>query len=110
MGFTVLDEGRAETLNLDDDLRARPDAPLFGWKREPHGRCRGDACIPAFRTDEVDREERVIALTDAAVLRAGEAPDFTLDGWSLSKARGTSGRHGAAAGKTWRPGRSAMPP
>ncbi len=110
MEYTVLDQDREETVRLDGDLRAPLDAPLFGWTREPHGWCRGDACVPAFRAREaesdggvdvvafavltgrtavVDREERVIAFAGGPVLRAGEAPDFTLGGWSLSGARGT---------------------
>ncbi len=110
MEYTVLDQDREETLSLDGDLRAPLDAPVFGWVRKPQGWCRGDACVPAFRAREaetadgvdvvafaeltgrtavVDREERTIALADAVTLRTGEAPEFTLGGWSTADARGT---------------------
>jgi len=110
MDHTLLVEGREERLRLDAALRAPLTEPLFGWVRKPQGWCRGDACVPAARvraaeTAEgvdvvafaeltgmvaaVDREERVIALADAAPLTAaGEAPDFTLDGVSLRGFRG----------------------
>jgi peroxiredoxin len=110
MDHIVLTEGRQERLHLDAGLRAPLTEPLFGWVRKPHGWCRGDACIPAARVSDaetewsvdvvafaeltgklaaVDHEERVIAFADAAPLLAvGRAPDFTLDGRSLSDFRG----------------------
>ena len=110
MDHTLLADGREERLRLDAGLRAPLTEPLFGWVRKPQGWCRGDACVPAarVRTAEtaegvdvvafaeltgkvaaVDSGERVIALADAAPLSAaGPAPDFTLDGVSLSDLRG----------------------
>jgi len=110
MEHIVLTEGRQERLNLDAGLRAPLTEPLFGWVRKPHGWCRDDACVPAAavraaeseqgvdvvafaeltgKVAAVDREERVIALADAVPLPAtGQAPDFTLDGRSLSDFRG----------------------
>jgi peroxiredoxin len=110
MDHTLLTEGREERLRLDAALRAPLTEPLFGWVRKPQGWCRGDACIPAAavraaetaegidvvafaeltgKVAAVDREERVIGLADAAPLAtAGEAPDFILDGVSLSDFRG----------------------
>jgi peroxiredoxin len=107
--YTILADGREERLDLDGDLRAPVYGPVLGWIRKPHGWCRGDACVPAarVRTAEsaggvdlvafaeltgkvaaVDREERLIALADAAAPMTGQAPEFTLDGRSLSDLRG----------------------
>ncbi|MFB9839843.1 redoxin domain-containing protein [Actinoallomurus acaciae] len=110
MNHTLLTDGREERIDLDGDLRAPLTAPVLGWVRKPHGWCRDDACVPAAAVREaetgggidvvafaaltgkiavVDRAERVIALADAAPLPAtGQAPDFTLDGRSLSDFRG----------------------
>jgi peroxiredoxin len=110
MDFTLLSDGREERLELDAGLRAPLTRPLLGWVRKPHGWCRGDACVPAAavraaetaqgvdvlafaeltgKVAAADREERVIALADAAPLLAtGQAPDFTLGGRSLSDFRG----------------------
>lgn len=100
-------------------LAAPLDATLFGWRRKPHGWCRGDACIPAFRARDVeygdgvdlpgfaellgmsvvpDTAARVVGVgagaPDRDRLASGMAPDFTLrdlDGRShtLSDHRGS---------------------
>ena len=110
MDHILLIDGREERLDLDAELRAPLTEPLLGWVRKPHGWCREDSCVPAAavraaetaqgvdvvafaeltgRVAAVDREERVIALADAAPLTAtGRAPDFTLGGRSLSDFRG----------------------
>ncbi|WP_354670913.1 TlpA disulfide reductase family protein [Actinomadura sp. DC4] len=110
MDHVLLTDGREERLDLDADLRAPLSAPLLGWVRKPHGWCRDDACVPAAaaraaeddrgvdvvafaeltgKVAAVDRDERVIALADAAPMPpGGRAPDFTLDGRSLSEFRG----------------------
>src|SRR3954464_2769800 len=110
MDFILLSDGREERLELDAGLRAPLSRPLLGWGRKPHGWGRGDACVPAAavraaettqgvdvlafaeltgKVAAADREERVIALADAAPLLAtGQAPDFTLGGRSLSDFRG----------------------
>ncbi|RAY12431.1 TlpA family protein disulfide reductase [Actinomadura craniellae] len=113
--FTVIDETGTTTLDARPDgtgrLLAPSGRPLFGWEREPHGWCRGDACLPVHRAAGaetpdgvdvaafaalvgkvavVDEAERAVALADAPAGRpAGEeAPGFTLDGLSLSDLRG----------------------
>jgi peroxiredoxin len=110
MDHTLLVDGREERLDLNDELRAPLSASVLGWIRKPHGWCRDDACLPAAavraaetergvdvvafaeltgKVAAVDRDERVIAFADAAPLPAtGRAPDFTLDGRSLSDFRG----------------------
>jgi peroxiredoxin len=110
MEYILLGENGEERLNLDAELRAPLTEPVLGWVRKPHGWCRGDACVPAARVRDaeteqgvdvvafaeltgklaaIDHEERVIAFADAAPsLTTGQAPDFTLDGRSLSDFRG----------------------
>ncbi|GLY84174.1 TlpA disulfide reductase family protein [Actinoallomurus iriomotensis] len=110
MEYTLLTDGREGRIDLDGDLRAPLTAPVLGWVRRPYGWCRDDSCVPAAAVREAetdrgidvmafaaltgkiavaDREERVLALADAAPLPAtGQAPDFTLDGRSLSDFRG----------------------
>jgi peroxiredoxin len=116
--FTAVEAGRAYGLDarLDDRgrLLAAPDRPLLGWERKPHGWCRAEACLPAARaaaaeTPEgvdvaafaelvgkvavIDPAERAVAFAEGAgpfaqALDADEAPDFTLDGLTLSDLRG----------------------
>jgi peroxiredoxin len=110
MEYILLSENDEQRLGLDAELRAPLTEPVLGWVRKPHGWCRGDACIPAARVRDaetewsvdvvafaeltgrlaaVDHEERVIAFAGAAPpLAVGQAPDFTLDGRSLSDFRG----------------------
>jgi peroxiredoxin len=110
MEYILLSEHDEQRLELDAELRAPLTEPVLGWVRKPHGWCRGDACIPAARVRDaetewavdviafaeligkvaaVDHEERVIAFADAQPsLATGQAPDFTLDGRSLSDFRG----------------------
>ncbi|GAA4578395.1 hypothetical protein GCM10023194_01170 [Planotetraspora phitsanulokensis] len=105
--YTLLMDGREEQV---EGPVVRHGRPIFGWERKPHGWCRGDACIPGFRAAEaetpdgvdlagfagllgrvavVDPDERLIAVGDAQRLGPDEAPDFTLDGFSLREARGS---------------------
>jgi peroxiredoxin len=104
MEYTLLADGQEERISLTDDLRAPAGEPLLGWTPKPHGWCRADACIPASvargrddvvsfaeltgKVAVVDTSARVIALADAAGSPVVEAPDFTLDGVSLSDLRG----------------------
>jgi peroxiredoxin len=110
MEYTVLTDGREDRLEADGELRAPLTEPVFGWVRKPYGWCRDDACVPAAavrgietergidvvafaeltgRVAAVDHDARVIALVQASPLAVtGEAPDFTLDGVSLSDFRG----------------------
>ena len=104
--FTLLMDGREDRV---EGLTVPHGETVFGWERKPHGWCRDDACIPAFRAAEVetpdgvdlagfagllgrvavvDPVERLIAVGDAQRLAPDEAPDFTLDGFSLRRARG----------------------
>ncbi|WP_066362864.1 TlpA disulfide reductase family protein [Herbidospora mongoliensis] len=80
---------------------------LMSWERKPHGWCRGDACVPAFRAAAAESAEGVDVVRFAellgcpvvagdGVVAVGEpagsdlstAPDFTLDGFTLSSLRG----------------------
>ncbi|WP_119729243.1 TlpA disulfide reductase family protein [Thermomonospora amylolytica] len=98
----------------DGGLLAPLDRPLLGWTRKPHGWCRGETCLPAFRAAAaetpqgvdvaafaelvgkvavIDQAERAVAFADgtgplAGGLTAGHAPDFALDGVSLAGLRG----------------------
>ncbi|RJL25060.1 TlpA disulfide reductase family protein [Bailinhaonella thermotolerans] len=111
--FTLLIDGREERLDLTPGGRA-PATTLLGWTRKPHGWCKGDACIPAFRAAEAEDEDGVdvvrfaallgrtaVADLDEKVIAFGEggeggegglaegvAPDFTLDGTALADLRG----------------------
>ncbi|MFB9720781.1 redoxin domain-containing protein [Planobispora longispora] len=79
--------------------------PVLGWERKPHGWCRGEACVPAFRAAAAetaegvhlaafaellgrqvvaDPEEGVIAIGEPAETAPGEAPPFE----ELEKLRG----------------------
>ncbi|MBC6461429.1 redoxin domain-containing protein [Actinomadura sp. HBU206391] len=95
-------------------LLVRPDLPLLGWEPREYGWCREQACLPRARAAAaetpdgidvaefaelvgkiaaVDPAERVVAFADGAgpfapSLTPGRAPDFTLDGVSLSDFRG----------------------
>ncbi|GII31693.1 hypothetical protein Pmi06nite_51350 [Planotetraspora mira] len=105
--FTLLMDGREDRV---ESLTVPHGEAIFGWVRKPHGWCRDDACIPAFRAAEVetpegvdlagfagllgriavvDPVERLIAVGEAQRLGPDEAPDFTLDGFSLREARGS---------------------
>ncbi|PZG18644.1 TlpA family protein disulfide reductase [Spongiactinospora gelatinilytica] len=113
--MTLLADGREE---LIDDLVLPSGRPVLGWKRKPHGWCRGDACVPAFRSAAaelppapgtaepridlvafaqmlgrqvvVDPEEGVVAVGEPAQLSVDKAPGFTLgDDFTLSDRRGT---------------------
>jgi hypothetical protein len=106
--FTLLDQGRATTVDAELDgeriLVADDDvAAATGWRRKPEGMCRDDVCVPlrdatshtadrvelnAFaaalrRPLAVDSDERVAYLGTAAAERAEQlgslrAPDFAL--------------------------------
>ncbi|GIH27032.1 hypothetical protein Aph01nite_53420 [Acrocarpospora phusangensis] len=105
--YTLLADGREEAI-------AGPvvphGVPLLGWERKPHGWCRGDACVPAFRAAAaetpagvdvaafaellgrmavVDTANEVIVVGETQELTPDVAPDFTLDGLTLSELRGT---------------------
>ncbi|GAA3005399.1 hypothetical protein GCM10017559_28860 [Streptosporangium longisporum] len=101
--ITLLADGREERI-------AGPivphGEPVLGWERKPHGWCRGDACVPAFRaaaaeTGEgvdlvafagllgrqavADPDEGLIAVGEPADLPPGRAPEFE----ALTALRGT---------------------
>ncbi|GAA5059256.1 peroxiredoxin [Thermocatellispora tengchongensis] len=95
--ITLLTGGRVEQV---DGLVVPAGEPVLGWERKPHGWCRGEACIPAFRAAEaetpegvdlvrfagllsrpvvLDREEGVLAIGEPAELAVDHAPGFALD-------------------------------
>lgn len=106
--WTVLAGTAVATLRASVDttgtLRADPTSDVLGWHRSAPGWCRGDACIPNFRTAGLDTEEgldvagfaalaglvtasdpgaRAIAVVPDATARGralagGTAPDLTL--------------------------------
>ncbi|GAA1006212.1 hypothetical protein Aple_077540 [Acrocarpospora pleiomorpha] len=105
--YTLLADGREETI---PGAVIPHGVPVLGWERKPHGWCRGDACVPAFRAAAaetpagvdlaafaellgrlavVDPDNRVIAVGETQDLAPDEAPDFTLDGLTLSDLTGT---------------------
>ncbi|GAA2418196.1 hypothetical protein GCM10010191_31110 [Actinomadura vinacea] len=116
--FTAVEAGREHPLDARIDDRGRLlapiDRPLLGWVRKPHGWCRAEACLPAARAAAAETPEGVdvaafaalvgkIAVIDpveravafgagegpfAQALSVDDAPDFTLDGVSLSDLRG----------------------
>ncbi|REE99016.1 peroxiredoxin [Thermomonospora umbrina] len=116
--FTVIEADGTGALEArpapDGRLLAPLDRSLLGWERKPHGWCRGEACLPAFRAADaetpdgvdvaafaalvgkvavIDVGERAVAFADGAGpfgggLTVEEAPDFTLDGVTLSDLRG----------------------
>ncbi|GLX02599.1 TlpA disulfide reductase family protein [Microtetraspora sp. NBRC 16547] len=105
--FTLLADGRDEVV---PGLTVPAGEKVLGWERKPHGWCRGDACIPAFRATAaeaaagtdlvafagllgrgvvVDHDERLIAVGDARTISPEGAPEFELDGFRLGGLRGT---------------------
>ncbi|MCG5214462.1 TlpA disulfide reductase family protein [Streptosporangium sp. KLBMP 9127] len=105
--ITLLAAGREDPI---ESLTVPHGVPILGWQRKPHGWCRAEACIPSFRAAQaedadgvdlvkfagllgrqvvVDSEEGVVAIGEPAELAIDEAPDFTLDGFTLSEHRGT---------------------
>jgi hypothetical protein len=105
--ITLLADGREEKI---PDLTIPAGSAVLGWERKPQGWCRGDACVPgalaaaaetpdgtsieAFaallgREVVVDAAEGVVAVGEpVTALATGEAPDFTLGGFTLSSRRG----------------------
>jgi hypothetical protein len=74
--FTVLDEGRAVTLDAAvDGERIRIAAPVLarglGWRVEPQGLCRGDVCVPLREPAGLETPEGVDL---AALARALDRP------------------------------------
>ncbi|GAA3420549.1 TlpA disulfide reductase family protein [Streptosporangium vulgare] len=64
---------------------------VLGWERKPHGWCRGDACVPAFRAAAAETAEgvdlvafagllgrQVVADLDEGVIAVGEPADLPL--------------------------------
>ncbi|WP_061297065.1 TlpA disulfide reductase family protein [Herbidospora cretacea] len=101
---TLLADGREETLA---GAVVPHGVTLLGWERKPHGWCRGDACVPAFRAASAESAEGVDVakfaellgrpvVTGEGVVAVGEpaasdlvtAPDFALGGFTLSSLRG----------------------
>ncbi|MFB9706256.1 redoxin domain-containing protein [Streptosporangium sandarakinum] len=101
--ITLLVDGREEKA---DGLVVPHGTTILGWERKPHGWCRGEACIPAFRAASAetgdgvdlvrfaellgrravaDEEEGVVAIGEAAETAPDRAPDFP----ELTALRGT---------------------
>ncbi|MER7754137.1 TlpA disulfide reductase family protein [Kitasatospora sp. NPDC097643] len=112
--FTVIEAGHTYEIDaelVDGRLVAPADRPLLGWEPRSYGWCKDDACLPNFRAAEattdggvdvlrfaeltgrvavLDPAERALALAhaDTGLSAEATAPDFTLDGTTLSAYRG----------------------
>ncbi|GAA3392214.1 TlpA disulfide reductase family protein [Cryptosporangium minutisporangium] len=69
--WTLLDGTAGSTLRAHVDssgtLRADPAQDVFGWHRSAPGWCRGDACIPHFRTADLETDDGLDVVGFAAL-------------------------------------------
>ncbi|GIH92442.1 redoxin domain-containing protein [Planobispora siamensis] len=63
--ITLLADGRESTV---EGMVVPYGATVLGWERKPHGWCRGDACLPAFRAAAAETEQGVDLAAFAGLL------------------------------------------
>ncbi|MFC4060731.1 redoxin domain-containing protein [Planomonospora corallina] len=63
--ITLLADGREDTI---EGLVLPYGTAVLGWERKPHGWCRGEACLPAFRAAAAETGEGVDLVAFAGLL------------------------------------------